>query len=129
VLIPDSLNSDSLNLESRVAAAQNGGQPPKPKRQKITLTDEEFLTDLEKQYTYLDVRKVNLKMVNWCRVNGKQATRRRLVNWLNREDVPIGAKRPDVGRYDPATEKPFVPDPPCPTCGKDVCFDLHREAA
>lgn len=86
VLIPDSLNSESRKED----AAKNGDRPlSKNKTKKKTLTDEEFLTEMQGQYPHVNVRVLNTKMVNWCRVNNKQPTRRRLVNWLNREDVPI----------------------------------------
>jgi uncharacterized protein YdaU (DUF1376 family) len=37
-------------------------------------------------YEGIDIRRCYWKMVAWCEEHGKQATRRRLLNWLNRED-------------------------------------------
>jgi hypothetical protein len=88
-LNPSSLNPESLETESREAAAKNGDRPAKKSRPKSPKTDEEFLAELQADYPKLDVAHVNRKMISWCKVNNKQPTRRRLVNWLNREDVPI----------------------------------------
>jgi len=123
VLIPDSLNSDSLIPESRVAAAKNGDHQPKKSAKKKAQTDEEFLAELQANYPYLDVAHVNRKMVSWCGVNGKQPTRRRLVNWLNREDVPVGANghMPEVDCDDCGNVRTVVCNDhraPCPTCRK-----------
>lgn len=63
-----------------------------PAKKKIAqLSDEEFLSELEANPTYagINVRQLNGRMQVWCAVNGKRPTRRRLVNWLNREDRPI----------------------------------------
>jgi Helix-turn-helix domain len=58
-----------------------------------TVCDEEFLTELQARRVYatLDVRFVYGKMVVWCDTNGKQPTRSRLINWLNREERPMTA--------------------------------------
>jgi hypothetical protein len=39
------------------------------------------------------------KLIAWCEANGKQPTKRRFVNWLNRADRPLQGevKRPRVG--------------------------------
>lgn len=54
--------------------------------------DESWLQSLEKDPTYagLDVRRLRGKMLRWCEENRKQPTRRRFINWLNREDPGIG---------------------------------------
>lgn len=56
--------------------------------------DEEYFAELQRNPAYesLDVRALYHKMVAWCQVKGKQPTRGRLVNWLNREDKPMTAK-------------------------------------
>jgi hypothetical protein len=64
----------------------------KPKRQAKPEPDEKtWLAGLMADPTYagIDVTREHGKMVNWCQTNGKQATRRRFVNWLNRCDKPI----------------------------------------
>jgi hypothetical protein len=38
-------------------------------------------------YQGIDVRREFFKMQAWCEAHGKEATRRRFVNWLNRVDV------------------------------------------
>ena len=55
------------------------------------LPDEEFLAQLQANDAYkrLNVRLCFEKMLNWCVMNGKPATRKRLINWLNREDQPM----------------------------------------
>lgn len=57
------------------------------------LPDEQFLLELQAKPVYqaLNVKLLYAKMVTWCEVSGKQPTRRRLVNWLNREDQPMHA--------------------------------------
>ena len=52
---------------------------------------ETLLTELQAKpaYSALDVRHVYAKMAVWCEAKGKQPTRMRLLNWLNREDRPI----------------------------------------
>jgi hypothetical protein len=107
-LNPSSLNPESLETESRGAAAMNGDRPPGKTKPKSVKSDEEFLTEVQRDYPKLDVAHVNRKMISWCKVNNKQPTRRRLINWLNREDVPIG----------PPGVRPPAPEPvyKCPTC-------------
>lgn len=55
------------------------------------LSDEEWLAELQAQpeYAKLNVKLLFGKMSTWCSVNNKQPTRRRFVNWLNREDQPM----------------------------------------
>lgn len=63
-----------------------------PVKKKIQqLSEDEFLSRLENDPAYagIDVRQLNGRMIVWCEVNGKRPTRRRLVNWLNREDKPM----------------------------------------
>lgn len=57
----------------------------------VKLSDEEWLETLKINPAYegLDIEKIKGKMEAWCVVNHKQPTRRRLINWLNREDKPI----------------------------------------
>lgn len=40
-------------------------------------------------YAWIDVRRELGKMKNWCSQNGKQATPKRFINWLNRIDKPM----------------------------------------
>ena len=52
---------------------------------------EDWLKELEADPTYkgIDVRREYGKMVNWCKIRKKQATKARFVNWLNRADQPV----------------------------------------
>lgn len=65
---------------------------------KPSLCDSEYLAQLQSlpAYTDLNVDQEHSKMVSWCWVNGKQPTRRRLVNWLNRCDRPMEAAAPEL---------------------------------
>lgn len=57
-----------------------------------TTCDSEFLAELQANpaYSVFNVTTIYHRMVAWCEVRHKQATRARLVNWLNREDRPMG---------------------------------------
>lgn len=61
---------------------------PSPKK----LTDEEWLESLKSNpaYANLDIIKIKGKCEAWCQNKRKAFTRARFLNWLNREDVPIG---------------------------------------
>ena len=63
--------------------------PAKPKQE---MDDDQYLDWLQEQeaYKHLNVRRINSRMQVWCAERGNQGTRRRLLNWLNREDKPIG---------------------------------------
>jgi len=64
-------------------------------RQQAKETDEAWLKGLESNPAYagLDVAREHAKMVAWCSVNGKQPSRRRFVNWLNRAEKPMRVTR------------------------------------
>lgn len=69
----------------------------KVKRVRVAVTatnDEEWLGELSQNpaYATLDVRLELGKMQAWCSANGKQPSRKRFVNWLNRSERPISAK-------------------------------------
>ncbi len=64
---------------------------------------EDWLKELESDKTYqgINVRVEYGKMLNWCKVHAKQATKRRFVNWLNHTDRPLPSQhvaRPDYKR-------------------------------
>ncbi len=48
----------------------------------------------DKTYFGIDVLREYGKMMNWCKVNGKMATERRFINWLNRIERPLKAVYP-----------------------------------
>lgn len=64
-----------------------------------TTCDEQFLVELQQDpaYSMLNVQHCYHRMVAWCRVNRQQPTRRRFINWLNREDRPMTAPTPQNG--------------------------------
>lgn len=69
----------------------------KPHSARSVSCDSEYLEELQAKpaYAELNVAMVHGKMVAWCELKGKQPTRARLLNWLNREDRPLsgnGAK-------------------------------------
>lgn len=53
---------------------------------------EDWIVKLESNPVYkgLNVRAIHAKMVVWCEIRGLKPTLRRLVNWLNKEDKPMG---------------------------------------
>lgn len=55
------------------------------------LSDDEWLAGLETSPAYIgiDVHREHARMVVWCQAHGKQPTRRRFVNWLNKVDRPM----------------------------------------
>lgn len=57
---------------------------------------EDWLRELEADKTYagIDVRREYGKMINWCKIRKKQATKRRFVNWLNNVDRPMTLATP-----------------------------------
>ncbi len=79
------------NERREEASAGPKKRTTKPRIRVQDMTDEEFMTHLEKNPAYegIDIVKLKAKMESWCLVKGKQPTRARLVNWLNREDVPL----------------------------------------
>lgn len=81
-----SLQSSSSSSEEEVASAAKPRSPGK-----IKLCDEEFLDGLQKSEAYasLNVRRCYARLLVWCENNHKQATRGRLISWLNREDQPL----------------------------------------
>lgn len=67
-----------------------------PKRRSLAkLSDEDWLSSLAKDPTYagIDVLREHGKMVQWCALKGKQPTRQRFLNWLNRIDRPMSSGR------------------------------------
>ena len=68
---------------------------PATKKNKVSkLTDEEWLKTLKanKAYEGIDIDRLYNKLLAWCELRGWQPTRKRLLNWLNREDRPMTAQ-------------------------------------
>ena len=57
-------------------------------------TDSDWLVGLcsDPAYSGLDVEREHAKCIRWCKEHGKQPTRRRFVNWLNRCDKPMACE-------------------------------------
>ena len=62
-----------------------------PRQRQQKQTDEEWINELKSNPAYegVDVPREHARMVAWCSVNGKQPSRRRFVNWLNRAERPM----------------------------------------
>lgn len=82
------------NLEGERKEGVQGEKGKQTLRNRTTLSDEEWLEEIKKKYGKLGigVETVKVKMEAWCLTNGKEPTRRRLINWLNREDRPLEKK-------------------------------------
>jgi hypothetical protein len=95
--------------------------PPKKKKEKKILSDEDWIKTLEDNPIYegIEVRVLHGKMLVWCTNNGKKPTRRRFVNWLNREDKPMkqGTEKPETPKGKPTLR--------CQKCEKQF-FHLIR---
>lgn len=91
-------NSEIVDVGAcKLACKQSSDQNARrePRQQAKTETDEAWLKGLESNPAYagLDVAREHAKMVAWCSVNGKQPSRRRFVNWLNRAEKPMRVTR------------------------------------
>lgn len=87
-------SSSSSNKRSSITSVIEETSRAKPRSvRRTTACDEEFLTELQQNPAYqaLDVQRCYAKMCVWCENKGKQPTRGRFINWLNREDQPMGA--------------------------------------
>lgn len=60
----------------------------------VAPTDGEWIASLKTNSAYagLDVDREIAKCQTWCGANGKVASKRRIVNWLNRSERPIGTR-------------------------------------
>jgi uncharacterized protein YdaU (DUF1376 family) len=104
-----SLQSSSSSSEEEKREASRG----KPRSaQRPVICDEEFLEELQGNpaYAAFDVRTLYHRMVAWCGVHGKQPTRRRLVNWLNREEKPMAISSPPKGMQNGRVHSPQASD-------------------
>jgi hypothetical protein len=69
---------------------KNGSAVASPTSQ----SDSEWIAELKSNPAYqgIEVEREHSKMLEWCKVQHKQPTRRRFVNWLNRCDKPMAGK-------------------------------------
>ena len=85
-------NGTTENRKEEVGSRENSRSPNSDtSHQPVKCCDEEFLEELQRSEAYkmLPVRTLYARMVHWCELRKKQPTRRRLINWLNREDKPM----------------------------------------
>lgn len=73
---------------------ENVGGNRLPTTVKEPLSDDQWIESLQASEAYktLNVREQVAKCAEWCAVNGKQCSRRRVVNWLNRADRPMAGR-------------------------------------
>lgn len=64
-------------------------EPPPADDKSLSQDDWLKMLAADPAYSGMDVPTQFARMVRWCKENGKQATRRRFVNWLNRCDQPV----------------------------------------
>lgn len=59
------------------------------------MPDSEWLDNLKQNPAYkrIDVETLYNKMLAWCELKGKKPTKARLLNWLNREEVPLNGQK------------------------------------
>lgn len=74
-----------------------------PKKKRAETDDAEWLAGLQESDAYrtLNVKACHDAMLMWCAVNNKQPTRRRFINWLNREDKPMLVTRQNGSQQQP----------------------------
>ena len=80
------------SLERNVMECEVTKRKMKKARVAVAATsDEDWLSSLESNpaYASINVRIELGKMEAWCAANGKQSSRRRFINWLNRAERPI----------------------------------------
>lgn len=90
--------NDATTAVVAAAEPQTGEKPP--------LSDEDWLKSLCADPTYagIDVRREHGKCLRWCEVKKLGMSRRRLVNWLNKVEVPMGkGGSPHVRKYEDKT--------------------------
>lgn len=133
--------ASSLQAEGGTSVAGEGEknlQAPAPKKSAKPADDEAWIAHLQKSlaYRHLNVRVQLEKCRVWCDTNSAILSRRRFINWLNREDKPMKAGAASgkcvamtiqPGRKFPAPcSKPayMPPDhlPPAPKVYCEQCF-------
>jgi|SRR5262245_36077332 len=114
---PDTEADTETEPEQSRAETEASRAKPRSVRAAVP-ADDEFLDGLQKNpaYSMLNVRHCYQRMVVWCETNSKQPSRRRFINWLNREDKPMTAKvqkqtgNANVGARTPSPPKPMTPE-------------------
>jgi hypothetical protein len=98
--------------ETEQSSAPSRAKPRSVRRP--TTCDEDFLAELQANpaYVMFDVRRLYHKMMAWCDLKHKQPTRARLVNWLNREEAPMGGNGATGNGSGNIPQPPIVTAPP-----------------
>ena len=81
-----------VHVSKSVDVRGSGGNARlKPRQRQQKQTDEEWINELKSNPAYegVDVPREHARMTAWCSVNGKQPSRRRFINWLNRAERPM----------------------------------------
>ena len=96
---PEQIQSRAETEPEQSRAEASRGKPRSVRAP--VLPDDEFLDGLQKNpaYSMLNVRHCYQRMMVWCQTNNKQPSRRRFINWLNREDKPMTAKPGNGAAY------------------------------
>lgn len=73
---------------------KNGAVPAKPKP--ATLPDDEWMKTLSPNPAYqgINLEVLRGKLIAWCDLNRVKPTRKRFLNWLNREDKVMSPREP-----------------------------------
>lgn len=84
-------NMEGKGKEGKGGVGDVADEPQPAAKKKEPLSDDDWLKNLSSDpaYTGLDVPREHAKMIRWCETNGKQPSRKRLVNWLNRAERPM----------------------------------------
>lgn len=86
------IQNQNHNQKESLEAGEVPERPsPKKSKKKSEMSDEEWLGMVKANpaYKHLDIELVQAKLIAWCSTKGKQPTRSRLLNWLNREEKPL----------------------------------------
>lgn len=109
---PTLLSSSSSSFSSsEEEEKKKGSRSTSERSRRKTQCDGDWLKELQENPAYqgIDVNRLYGKMVAWCKEKNKQPTRLRLLNWLNREDVPLRPDMPSIGEEGAKASKPLSP--------------------
>lgn len=112
--VSETLPDTETEAETEQSRAEPEASRAKPRSVRAPiLPDDEWLDSMQKNpaYSMLDVRHCYQRMLTWCQVNGRQPSRRRFINWLNREDKPMTAAPKNPAAYVGAASPAPPPDP------------------
>jgi hypothetical protein len=77
-------------VDTAVVKASTKPNLTKPNHNKSVVSQEDFIKELKKTYTHLDIERELAKIDGWLLANPyRKKTKRFIINWLNRADVTI----------------------------------------